>query len=176
MKINCTIDGKNEILIVEPTTPLSEILMGKVNFFCVSNKCHGARCGNCVVNINNVAVLSCLVPAFSLEGANIVTFEGYEKTRLSHDLRDAYERKNIKPCPRCYASKTLILESILNKLMYENAHKIGNSADSYKDFNLDKNFVCRELNLNSCTCVDGSELIGVLEIAYMLRSKRSVQR
>lgn len=176
MKINCTIDGKKEILKVPPTQPLSHILMERQPSFSVSIHCKGAYCGNCIVNVNGNASLSCLVPAFKLEGAYIMTFEGFKKTRFYYDIENAYERKGIRPCPQCYASRTLILESILHKIEKENHYKVDSSVDRYSQLRLDKDYIYRELSLNACSCVNISELMGVIEIAHTLRSRRSVRR
>ena len=115
MRLNCNINGSQYSLVVNSDKPLSEILKEQIITFADNSQCQGASCGNCIVLINGNAALSCLLPAFKINGASILTFEGFQKTRFCHDIERAYAEIGNQPCPQCYASKTIIIESILNK-------------------------------------------------------------
>ena len=75
MRLNCNINGSQYSLVVSSDKPLSQILREHIITFAENSQCLGASCGNCMVLINGNAALSCLVPAFKINGASILTFE-----------------------------------------------------------------------------------------------------
>ncbi len=182
MKIECTIDGKALSLSVNSNKPLSLILMEDVGNRTIISHCRGNACGNCIVLINDEAELSCIIPAFRLREANIKTFESYQKTRQYRDIERAYQSTGNTPCPNCYASKTLIIESILQELTNSARLKtLGRNSPQIRDEKqseekLDKKAIIQELSLNTCQCMDMSEMLQIVEIALTYRRRKRVRR
>ena len=54
-----------------------------------------------------------MVPALELQGKEVTTFEAYSKTRNIKDIEKAYEAIGTMPCEECYASHTLLIESLV---------------------------------------------------------------
>ena len=182
MKIECTIDGKALSLSVNSNKPLSLILMEDVGNRTVISHCKGKACGNCIVLLNDEATLSCVVPAFRLKDATIKTFESYQKTRQYRDIERAYKATGNTPCPNCYASKTLIIESILDELTNNRSKgrdtsnfPFGSQAEEEEEV-LDKKAIIQELSLNTCQCMDMSEMLQIVEIALTYRRRKRVRR
>ena len=182
MKIECTIDGKALSLSVNSNKPLSLILMEDVGNRSLLCHCKGEACGNCIVLLNDEAVLSCVIPAFRLKDATISTFENYQKTRLCRDIERAYQRNGNTPCPNCYASKTLIIESILQSLTNIRSTRINSPmmsrprpATATED-SLDETAIIQELSLNTCQCMHMSELVQIVETALTFRRRKRVRR
>ncbi|MFA6844182.1 MAG: 2Fe-2S iron-sulfur cluster-binding protein [Sphaerochaetaceae bacterium] len=183
MTLDCTIDGKGLSLSVNSNKPLLLILTDDVGNKSLNSNCQGHNCGNCIVLVNNVAVLSCLVPAFRLKDTNIQTFEGFAKTRQCRDIERAYQTLGNMPCPNCYASKTLIIESILQNLTGDHHEgkqvtmplrartRIPNSTQEFDEKN-----VIKELSLNTCQCMDTSEMLQIVELALTYRRRKNVRR
>lgn len=169
MKIECTIDGKHLLLTVNSNKPLNLILMDELEYPFMSTRCRDGNCGNCIVLLNDEAVLSCLIPAFRLKGAKVMTFEGFQKSRFWHDLERAYEDTGSHPCPHCYASKTLIFESLLQSI----AKAEGSSA---RDVAPDEETIVREIGLNKCPCLDAHEMMDIFKAASVYRRRRRVRR
>ena len=169
MKIECFIDGKRTLLMVNSNKPLNLILMEDVESSQFNARCRDGNCGNCVVLMNDEAVLSCLTPAFRLRDAHITTFEGYKKTRFWHDLERAYEDAKSQPCPLCFPSKTLIFESLLRTI-----GKPSEGEDN--DSSLEDETIIKELSLNRCTCLDARELVEIFNSAANYRRRRRVRR
>lgn len=181
MKIECTIDGKALSLSVNSNKPLSLILMEDVGNRTITSHCKGNACGNCIVLLNDEAALSCVIPAFRLRDANIKTFESYQKTRQYRDIERAYQATGNTPCPNCYASKTLIIESILQELTSSTRLKtLGNNLPlkdtQESEDKLDKKAIIQELSLNTCQCMDMSEMLQIVEIALTYRRRKRVRR
>lgn len=182
MKIECTIDAKLLTLSVNSNKPLSLILMEDIGSQSLLCHCKGEACGNCVVLLNDEAVLSCVIPAFRLKNAVITTFESYQKTRLCRDIERAYQRNGNTPCPNCYASKTLIIESILQSLTSARQTKPNSNlmarprSMSTSPETLDESAIMQELSLNTCQCMHMSELIQIVETALTFRRRKRVRR
>ncbi|MFA6689249.1 MAG: 2Fe-2S iron-sulfur cluster-binding protein [Sphaerochaetaceae bacterium] len=180
MKIECTIDGKHLSLSVNSNKPLSLILMEEAGNQSLNSRCRGNNCGNCIVLLNGEAVLSCMIPAFRLRGADIKTFDSFQKTRACHDIERAYAATGSKPCPNCYAAKTLIIESILQGLERPDDSqpfplpargRVQNLTEE-----LDPENIIQELELNRCRCMDSAELLQIVNIAAGYRRRRRVRR
>ncbi len=169
MKIDCTIDGKALSLSVNSNKPLSLILMEDLENRSLTSYCRGNACGNCIVLVNDEAVLSCLIPAFRIRGAKIRTFESYQRSRQYRDIERAYKATGTKPCPACYNARTMIIESILQEMAGGTQQE---SAPVAKDVKADKEKIIRELSLNTCQCMDMAELIHIVEIALGYRNRR----
>jgi len=194
MRLNCTINGSQYSLVVNSDKPLSQILKEEILTFSENSQCNGASCGNCIVLLNGSAVLSCLVPAFKLNGASILTFEGFQKTRFCHDIERAYADIGNQPCPQCYPSKTMIIESILKKVDKENQNRItgfalgsqpGEGSSSTNEQaartrsgvgNISTDLIAREMVMSSCKCIEISDLEKIINLAYRYRSRRRARR
>ncbi len=182
MKIECTVDGKHLSLSVNSEKPLSLILMEEVGIHSLDSRCRGDNCGNCIVLLEGEAVLSCMVPAFKLRGATIRTFESFQKTRACHDIERAYQTSGAKPCPNCYAAKTLLIQSILQSLERQGGDGrrsfVHSSKQSTEDIApaLDTQMIIQELGLNTCRCLDAAELLQIVNIADGYRRRRIVRR
>ncbi len=201
MRLNCNINGSQYSLVVNSDKPLSQILKELIITFAENSQCLGASCGNCIVLINGNAALSCLVPAFKLNGASILTFEGFQKTRFCHDIERAYADIGNQPCPQCYPSKTIIIESILNKVDKENQNRISGfriGAGGHAEFgpatqndssaneqaarsrsgagNISTELIAREMAMSSCQCIEISDLEKIINLAYKYRSRRRARR
>ena len=199
MRLNCNINGSQYSLVVNSDKPLSEILKEQIITFADNSQCQGASCGNCIVLINGNAALSCLLPAFKINGASILTFEGFQKTRFCHDIERAYAEIGNQPCPQCYPSKTIIIESILNKVDKENQNRMSNFAmgNSQSEMqqsqaaasaneqaarsrsgmgNISTEMIAREMAMSSCQCIEISDLEKIINLAYRFRSRRRARR
>ncbi len=196
MRLNCNINGSQYSLVVNSDKPLSQILNEQIPTFAQNSQCLGASCGNCIVLINGNAALSCLVPAFKLNGASILTFEGFQKTRFCHDIERAYADVGNQPCPQCYPSKTVIIESILNKMDKENQSRISgfnimkgsemqqSSSGANEQAarsrtgsgSMDTEMIAREMAMSSCQCIEVSDLEKIINLAYKYRSRRRARR
>ncbi len=169
MNINCTIDSKVVSLSVNSNKPLNLILREDIETPVMYARCRDGNCGNCMVFVNGEAMLSCLIPAFRLKDAKILTFEGYQKTRFWHDIDRAYNDTGCRPCPHCFASKTLIFESLLQSIAKTN-------VEGQMENLPDQETIVSEIALNSCPCLDVQEIIDIFTIAVKYRRRRRVRR
>jgi len=169
VKIECNIDSKNVVLNVNSNKPLNKILAEEIEIPLMSVECSNSYCGNCIVLFDDEPFLACLIPAFRLKGAKITTFKGYQKSRFWHDIERAYEDTGSQPCPNCYASKTLIFESLLQTLA-------KNDPTQTEQEDPDEKTIINEISLNKCNCLDNQEILEIYKTAAMYRRRRRVRR
>ena len=157
MKIDCTIDGKTLMLSLNSDKPLSLILRENIGIDSI-NHCNGKVCGLCAVLLDGKAVLSCLVPAFELNGKEVITFEAFQRTRGMKDIEKAYEMTGATPCNSCYASRSMIFESLI--------------AEGVTD----RSEILKQLSLVKCRCMTPDDEVNVVLKAIEIRRKRNVRR
>lgn len=163
MKVECTVDGKMLSLSVSSDKPLSLILIENLNNPSLESRCSGHQCGNCIVLMDGKAVLSCLVPAFAVRGATITTFEAFSRSRDYRDIEKAFTAAGTIPCPKCMASRVMLIENILRR--YEN-----------NEMAIDEGEILQENAVIKCTCMDENTLLTIVREALAFRRKRNVRR
>ena len=115
-------------------------------------------CGLCAVLVDGKPTLSCMVPAFEIRGKEIITFEGFQKTRGMKDIEKAYETVGAAPCPDCYESRTMIFESLIS------------------DGISDADEILKELSIIRCNCLDPEDAVNIVMKGIDIRRKRRVRR
>ena len=158
MKIDCTVDGKTLTLSLNSNKPLSLILQENLDIQSVTSHCRGKMCGLCAVLIDGKAQLSCLVPAFEIRNREIVTFDQFQKTKSMKDIVKAYETVGVEPCQDCYASRTILFESIIS------------SGETRPDE------IKRLLSAVHCSCMETDDEVNIINKAVEIRRKRNVRR
>lgn len=158
MRVECTIDGKTLTLSLNSNKPLSLILKENLDASTINVHCRGKMCGLCAVLLNGKAVLSCLVPAFELQGKDIVTFDAFSKKKEMHDIERAYEYIGATPCDECYASRSMLIESLVSQ------------NETRPDV------ILREMSVLDCSCLDPKDNVEIVTKAVDIRRKRRVRR
>jgi len=75
--------------------------------------CREGECGACAVIIDEKLINSCLVAMGCLEGAQVVTIEGYRETERFKALNKAFEEVNAVQCGFCTPGMLLAGECLL---------------------------------------------------------------
>ncbi len=158
MKIDCTVDGKTLTLSLNSNKPLSLILQENLDIQSVTSHCRGKLCGLCAVLIDGRAELSCLVPAFEIRNREIVTFDQFQKSRDMKDIVKAYETLGIEPCQDCYASRSILFQSIIT------------SGETRPDE------IRKMLSAVRCSCMESEDEVNIVMKAVEIRRKRNVRR
>ncbi len=159
MKIELTVDGKYLALSVSSDKPLNLLLRDDLEIKSVHSHCNGSMCGNCIVLLEGRAVLSCMIPSFAVRGKTIVTYDGFCRTRDYRDIEKAFNACSAFPCDTCYASRVLLIESIVRR--YER----GGS-------DIDDNEILQESQLIRCFCMDSASFLAVVKESISNRRKR----
>ena len=183
MKLSCMINGARHEINTNADKPLSLILNELLDDFAITNSCLGAQCGNCLILFNGEVAMSCLIPAFMAVNSEIMTFTSFAKTKPYKDIEKAYQEVGIRPCELCYASKTLLIESILRKIeknkMMENAYDpMVQSFYAAKNMKIKQDPIVKvsdlmtNIDVNSCKCMEIPEIEKIVNRAQEIRSRK----
>jgi carbon-monoxide dehydrogenase small subunit len=86
---------------VHPLRPLAGVLRDELGLTGTKLGCQAGDCGSCTVLLDDVPVVSCLVPVARAEGARVVTIEGLPATAALHPVQEAFMRANASQCGFC---------------------------------------------------------------------------
>jgi len=155
MKISFVLNGRQQELNCSSDIPLLQLLIEYTHISSLKPGCSKGSCGNCVVLLDNKPVLSCLVPAFSVRGREITTFEHFQRSRDFSDISRGFTQADSIPCRYCFASKVMLAHGVISR----------NVNPSIED-------ILQAFSLNACTCIEPSQLAqGVIQ-AGAFRGKR----
>jgi len=77
--------------------------------------CEEGECGACTILINGKAALSCLIPVFKADGAEILTVEGMAKGDRLHPLQQAFWEEGAVQCGYCTPGMLLSAKALLDE-------------------------------------------------------------
>ena len=114
-----------------PAARLLDFLRSEMGLTGTKCGCKEGECGACAVLVDGVLINSCLVAMGSLNGASVVTIEGYSKTKRFAALDDAYASVSAVQCGFCIPGMMMASESILSACSHptEDDIRIGISGN-----------------------------------------------
>ncbi|MDR2509748.1 MAG: 2Fe-2S iron-sulfur cluster binding domain-containing protein [Spirochaetaceae bacterium] len=155
MTVRFILNDNEAVIQVEPHERLIDILRGHLGLTRAKSACHSGLCGACTVFFNQVITPSCLIPAFRIQGATVLTIEGFEKTREYQDIIEGFKRAGVENCGYCDAGKILVAESLLKAKMPPDKDTIVLAYDGIK-----------------CRCTDAVSLVNGVLFAAEIRKRR----
>jgi len=114
-EIKFTLNSMEIIVDKDPAMRLLDVLRDDFGLVGVKEGCGEGECGACSVLVNGEVVSSCLMPVGNAIGKNIVTIEGFAKTKRYQVLHQAYEDEGAVQCGFCIPGMIIASESLLNK-------------------------------------------------------------
>ena len=111
-RITLQINGQNQDLDVPSDMPLLWALRDKLNLVGTKYGCGIGICGTCVVLINGLPMRSCMLPATSMVGQDIVTIEGLD-TGGEHPVQKAWNDEDVPQCGYCQGGQILTAVALL---------------------------------------------------------------
>ncbi len=101
IEVEVTVNGRRYRESVEPRLLLSDFLRGRLGLTGTHVGCEHGVCGACTVQLDGVAVRSCLLLAVQADGAKIVTVEGLARDGALSPLQEAFRRHHALQCGFC---------------------------------------------------------------------------
>ena len=111
-KVTLTINGTPHTIDVPPDMPLLWALRDKLNLTGTKYGCGIGTCGTCTVLVNGVPMRSCVMPAVTTEGMDIVTIEGLDPGG-NHPLQRAWNDVDVPQCGYCQGGQILTASALL---------------------------------------------------------------
>ncbi len=155
MKIDCQLNGKPKEFYVSSDIPLLQLLTEYAHISTLHPDCGKGMCGNCIVLLDDLPVLSCLIPAFEIRGRQITTLERFQKTRDYTDIIKGFERTDSMPCSYCFSSKILLAHGIISR-------NVSPEPDE----------ILQTYSIHACTCLDVSQIVKAVAQAGTYRGRR----
>jgi nicotinate dehydrogenase subunit A len=110
LKVNGT---SREIETDDPDIPLLYVLRGDLGLTGTHFGCGLAQCGACTVLVGGRAVRSCLAPARSVVGQEIVTIEGLGSPERPDPVQAAFIAEQAAQCGYCTAGMVMGARALL---------------------------------------------------------------
>jgi aerobic carbon-monoxide dehydrogenase small subunit len=114
-KINVSINGINEQLVVASNMTLMRMLRESLALTGTKNGCSAGECGACTVLLNGEPVNSCMVLAVECDGAEIVTVEGLAGDKQLDPVQDAMIEAGGVQCGFCTPGILISSRALLDR-------------------------------------------------------------
>ena len=155
-KIKITLNGHEISENVDPRLNLADFLRHSLGVTGTHVGCEHGVCGACTVNVDGLAVRSCLMFAIQADGKSITTIEGIANSDDSlHPIQEAFQKHHGLQCGFCTPGMIITLEAFLKK----------NPSPT-------ENEVRKAISGNICRCTGYQQIVSAaLEAADNLRKR-----
>jgi len=115
MTIRFILNGEDMEINAEANQRLIGILREYFDLRSSKSGCLNGNCGACSVIFNGSVSPSCLIPAFRLQGSEIVTLEGFSQQDEYQDIAAGFARVGVESCGYCDAGMILTTALLLEQ-------------------------------------------------------------
>jgi len=117
MTVNFILNGEDVVFTGEAGVRLIDILRGNFSLFGAKQGCLSGQCGACAVIFNNLVSPACLIPAFKVQGSEIITIEGFSKSYSAEyqEIISIFAEEHLGNCGYCESGKILCTEALLDR-------------------------------------------------------------
>jgi xanthine dehydrogenase small subunit len=157
MKIEFTINGKQQSVEADPRETLLSILREDLDLRGSKYGCGEGECGACTVLLNERPVTSCLMLAGQAHGAHIITVEGMADDPVGKHIVPAFVEQGAVQCGFCTPGMVISTRALL-------AH---NSTPSVEDIKVG-------LGGNLCRCTGYTKIIDAVLVAGKMISAEQI--
>ena len=112
MRLRLEVNGATREVEVADDTPLLWVLRDHLELTGTKFACGTGLCGACTVHLDGQAVRSCLVPAASVQGADVRTIEGLGDAFPS-PLQRAWAEEQVSQCGYCQPGMLMAAAALL---------------------------------------------------------------
>ena len=114
MTVRFILNGEDIEIQTEANKRLISILRERFSLTSPKSGCLQGSCGACSVIFNGAVSPSCLIPAFKLQGSEIITLEGFSQQDEYQDIAAGFAEAGTESCGYCDAGKILGTELLLD--------------------------------------------------------------
>jgi len=110
---NLKVNRKKYQVDVDPSTPMLWVLRDHLDLTGTKYGCGVAQCGACTINLDGIAVRSCITFVDSVGDKEITTIEGLSENG-DHPLQKAWIEHDVPQCGYCQAGQIMNAAGLLN--------------------------------------------------------------
>jgi carbon-monoxide dehydrogenase small subunit len=147
-RLRLKLNGSWREVKTRPDRILLDLLREDLGLTGTKKGCEEGECGACTVIMNGKAVLSCLIPAFKADGAEILTVEGMARENSLHPLQQAFWEEGAVQCGYCTPGMLLSAKALLDE----------NPEPSVEDVKIG-------ISGNLCRCTGYAKIVRAIQVA-----------
>jgi carbon-monoxide dehydrogenase small subunit len=148
VRVSFTVNGEPVDVLVEDYKTLLEVLREDCNLTGTKHGCELGECGACAVLAGGTPVLSCLMLAVELNGAEITTVEGLAADGRLHPLQECFADLGAAQCGYCTPGILITAKALLDREPHPSRERI-----------------CEALSGNLCRCTGYLQIVEAVEAA-----------
>lgn len=122
--IEFNLNGKEVQTNSEPTKRLLDVLREEFNLTAPKEGCGEGECGACAILLDGNLVNSCITAIGTVQGANVVTLEGFRDTPQYQLLDHAFAVCGAVQCGYCTPGMIMAAQSLLSKKPHPTVEEI----------------------------------------------------
>jgi carbon-monoxide dehydrogenase small subunit len=111
--IELTVNDEEREFLVPPGTTLLNALRDQLGLTAAKRGCEQGTCGTCTCLLDGEAVMSCLVPVETVQGAEVKTLEGIGTDGQLDPVQQAFLDGFATQCGFCTAGMIMAAEALL---------------------------------------------------------------
>lgn len=115
MSIRINVNDDERVFDGEMLTPLLDVLRDSLFLTGTKDVCREGFCGACMVHVDGVPMVSCLIPVGLVENRRIVTIEGLGRDGHLSPLQQALEDLDAVQCGMCFPGMIMSLTAFLEE-------------------------------------------------------------
>lgn len=113
-KLNLKINGKQQEVDVDPSTPVLWLLRDHLNLIGTKFGCGVGSCGACTIHLDGRALKSCQLPVSAVGTKEITTIEGIVTTSAElHPVQKAWLELDVAQCGYCQTGQIMAAVALL---------------------------------------------------------------
>ncbi len=153
MVIRVRVNGRDEVVDVEPATSLLALLRDELGLRGTKNACEEGECGSCSVWLDGDVVCACLVPAAQLDGRDVRTIEGLAHDGALDRVQQAFLAVGAVQCGFCTPGLVIAVTDLLEREPHPSERAIRTALAG-----------------NLCRCTGYSKIVEAVQLAAGARA------
>ena len=113
--VTLKVNGASREVDVDADVPLLWMLRDELGLTGTKYGCGIAQCGACTVHIDGRATRSCVTPAATLSGRDVVTIEGVSGN-VAQAVQGAWRRLDVAQCGYCQSGQIMSAIALLAEI------------------------------------------------------------
>jgi isoquinoline 1-oxidoreductase alpha subunit len=126
--IRLRINEEDQVLDVEPDTPLLWALRDAAGLTGTKYGCGKAQCGACTMHVDGAPTRSCVLPVGNLEGRSITTIEGLDST-IGKAVKAAWIELQVPQCGFCQSGQIMAAAALIQRNLHPSDADIDRALD-----------------------------------------------
>lgn len=159
MTVSFILNGEDVSANVRSVDRMADVLREGFGLLGLRPDCRCGRCGRCLVFLDGRLVPSCVLPAFSVRGKEVVTIEGFSQTEDYRDIAEGFKSAGVQTCGFCDAPKILAMADLLERMPRPSPREI-----------------LVHMSAVPCRCTDPDAIVKAAQAVIERRSRRIYRR